>query len=122
MEPARVGQATAKLRHGLTEAKLRELQPGERASKVSDGGSGLYVVISPSGSRSFRYDYRLSGRRETLTIGRHVGAMFSKLTWPTAWMRHWRKLACFRHGHVLKSVQGGHGCPVVWFHAAFDFS
>lgn len=65
------GLASAKTRHGLTEAKLRELQPRERAYKVSDGGNGLYVVVSPSGSRSFRYDYRLSGRRETLTIGRH---------------------------------------------------
>jgi len=38
---------------------------------VSDGGNGLNVVVSPSGGRSFRYDYRLSGRRETLTMGRH---------------------------------------------------
>lgn len=71
MEPARVGQTSARARHGLTEAKLRELQLGERACKVSDAGNGLYVVVSPSGSRSFRYDYRLSGRRATLTIGRH---------------------------------------------------
>ena len=71
VERARIGLAGAKTRHGLTEAKLRELQPSERAYKVSDGGNGLYVVVSPSGSRSFRYDYRLSGRRETLTIGRH---------------------------------------------------
>ncbi len=71
MERARAGLASAKARHGLTEAKLRELQPGEQAYKVSDGGSGLYVVVAPSGSRSFRYDYRLRGRRETLTIGRH---------------------------------------------------
>ncbi len=71
VDRARAGLAGAKTRHGLTEAKLRELPPGERAYKVSDGGNGLYVVVSPSGSRSFRYDYRLSGRRETLTIGRH---------------------------------------------------
>jgi integrase len=70
----RVGQVSAKTRHGLTEARLRELQPGDRAYKVSDGGNGLYVVVSPSGTRSFRYDYRLSGRRETLTIGRHEPA------------------------------------------------
>jgi hypothetical protein len=50
---ARVEMAGAKTRHGLTEAKLRELQPSERAYKVSDGGNGLYVVVSPSGSRSF---------------------------------------------------------------------
>lgn len=71
VDRASAGLAGAKTRHGLTEAKLRELQPGERAYKVSDGGNGLYVVVSPSGSRSFRYDYRLGGRRETLTIGRH---------------------------------------------------
>jgi len=71
VDRASVGLASAKTRHGLTEAKLRELLPSERAYKVSDGGNGLYYVVSPSGSRSFRYDYRLSGRRETLTIGRH---------------------------------------------------
>ncbi|MFM2058249.1 MAG: hypothetical protein RLY71_2634 [Pseudomonadota bacterium] len=70
-ERVRVRLASSNSRHGLTEAKLRELQPGERAYKVSDGGNGLYVVVSTTGSRSFRYDYRLSGRRETLTIGRH---------------------------------------------------
>jgi Arm DNA-binding domain len=43
----------------------------ERTCKVSDEGNGLYVVIAPSGSRSFRYDYRRGGRRETPTIGRH---------------------------------------------------
>jgi hypothetical protein len=62
---------SARARHGLTEAKLRELQPGERTCKVSVGSNGLYVVVSPSDSRSFRYGYRLNGRRETLTIGRH---------------------------------------------------
>lgn len=71
VDRASAGLAGAETRHGLTGAKLRELQPGERAYKVSDGGNGLYVVVSPSGSRSFRYDYRLGGRRETLTIGRH---------------------------------------------------
>jgi len=66
MEGARVGLASAKARHGLTQAKLRELQPSERTYKFSDGGNGLYVVVSPGGSRSFRDDYRLRGRRETL--------------------------------------------------------
>jgi integrase len=74
LEQARAARVSAKTRQGLTEAKLRELQPAERAYKVSDGGNGLYVVVSPKGSRSFRYDYRLGGRRETLTIGRHEAA------------------------------------------------
>jgi len=71
IERARVGLASSRTRHGLTETKLRELLAGDRAYKVSDEDNGLYVVVSPSGSRSFRYDYRLSRRRETLTIGRH---------------------------------------------------
>jgi hypothetical protein len=71
VDRARGGPTSAKARQGLSDAKLRDLPPRERAYKVSDGGNGLYVVIAPSGSRSFRYDYRLGGRRETLTIGRH---------------------------------------------------
>lgn len=32
---------------------------------------GLYAVMSDGGTISFRYDYRINGRRETLTIGRY---------------------------------------------------
>jgi hypothetical protein len=42
----RLGLAGAKTRQGLTQAKLRELQPVARTYKVSDGGSGLYVSSS----------------------------------------------------------------------------
>lgn len=38
--------------------------------KVADR-DGLYVAVLPTGTRAFRYDYRLSGRRETLAIGRY---------------------------------------------------
>jgi len=38
--------------------------------KVADR-DGMYVVVAPSGLIPFRYDYRLNGRRETLTIGRY---------------------------------------------------
>jgi len=31
----------------------------------------MYVVVRPSGAIVFRYDYRLNGRRETLTLGRY---------------------------------------------------
>ena len=31
----------------------------------------MYVAVAPSGQITFRYDYRLNGRRETLTIGRY---------------------------------------------------
>ncbi len=57
----------------LTESKLATLKKAEdgKAYKVADR-DGLYVYISPSGSRAFRLDYRVNGRRETLTVGRHA--------------------------------------------------
>jgi hypothetical protein len=56
VDRARAGLAGAKTRHGLVAARLRERVPGERAYKVTDRGNGLQVVVSPGGSRSFRYD------------------------------------------------------------------
>ena len=113
MDRARIGLASARTRHGLTEAKLRELQPSEQAYKVSDVGDGLYVIVSPSGSRSFRYDYRLCGRRETLRDADRRGAtsrlrvLPSDRIWLTAWMWRWRRRACCWLGTVSMSVPGG---------------
>lgn len=73
VDRAHGGPSGAKARQGLAGAKLRDLPSRERAYKVSDGGNGLYVVGSPSGSRSFHYDYRPGGRCETLTIGQFRG-------------------------------------------------
>ena len=54
----------------LTDTQLKTLKPREKAYKVADA-LGLYVSIAPSGSKSFRFDYRLDGKRETLTVGRY---------------------------------------------------
>lgn len=40
--------------------------------KVSDR-DGLYVAVLTSGGISFRYNYRINGRQETLTLGRYGG-------------------------------------------------
>lgn len=53
----------------LTVTALKRLKAKERDYKVSDRDS-MYAVVKPSGVIIFRYDYRLNGRRETLTIGR----------------------------------------------------
>lgn len=52
----------------LNDMKLRSLKPREKLYKVADR-DGMYVAVMPSGVLSFRFDYRLNGRRETLTIG-----------------------------------------------------
>lgn len=54
----------------LTDLAIRNLKPREKAYKVADR-DGMYLVISPMGNRTFRFDYRFNGRRETLTIGRY---------------------------------------------------
>jgi len=54
----------------LTDRELGALKPKDKAFKVSDR-DGMYVAVLPTGTISFRYDYRLNGRRETLAIGRY---------------------------------------------------
>ena len=54
----------------LTDSALRNLKPKSKIYKVSDR-DGMCVTVSPAGTVTFRYDYRLNGRRETLTLGRY---------------------------------------------------
>jgi Arm DNA-binding domain len=54
----------------LTDTALKHLKSRDKAYKVADR-DGMYAVVKPSGAIVFRYDYRLNGRRETLTIGRY---------------------------------------------------
>ena len=54
----------------LTDVALKNLKPREKAYKVTDR-DGLYVQVSISGTLTFRLDYRLHGRRETLTLGKY---------------------------------------------------
>ena len=54
----------------LTDTKLKNLKSKEKPYKLADR-DGLYVLVSLKGTISFRYDYRISGRRETLTIGKY---------------------------------------------------
>ena len=54
----------------LTDTALKNLKPKSAQYKVADR-DGMYVTVSPAGTVTFRYDYRLNGRRETLTIGRY---------------------------------------------------
>jgi integrase len=60
----------------LTDTALRNLKPKSKIYKVFDR-DGMYVTVSPAGTITFRYDYRLNGRRETLTVGRYGPAGIS---------------------------------------------
>lgn len=63
----------------LTDTQLKSLKPQEKAYKVADA-LGLYVTVATSGTKSFRYDYRVDGKRETLTVGRYEEGTPSRAT------------------------------------------
>ncbi len=54
----------------LTDTAIKSLKPQKKLYKVTDR-DGMYVVVQPSGAIVFRHDYRLNGRRETITLGRY---------------------------------------------------
>jgi integrase len=55
----------------LTDTALKNLKSKEKTYKVTDR-DGMYAQVRPTGTIVFRFDYRLYGRRETLTLG-HYG-------------------------------------------------
>lgn len=52
----------------ISDAKIRSLKPKVKAYKVSDF-EGLFVLVKPSGSKSWRFKYRVDGKEKLLVIG-----------------------------------------------------
>ena len=52
----------------LAETKLRALQPKDRSYKVADS-RGLYVEVTPSGGKLWRFRYRVRGVEKKLALG-----------------------------------------------------
>ena len=54
----------------LTGAAIKALKSRDKPYKVMDR-DGMYLMVQPSSTIVFRFDYRMNGRRETLTLGRY---------------------------------------------------
>jgi integrase len=54
----------------LTDAAVKNAKPEDKARKLSDGG-GLYLLIKPTGYKSWKYDFRLDSTRGSHTIGNY---------------------------------------------------
>jgi hypothetical protein len=52
----------------LTDIKVRSLKGRDRQYKVADG-RGLFLVITPTGSKYWRFRYRFADREKSLAIG-----------------------------------------------------
>lgn len=54
----------------IPSSETSNLKPQDKLYKVIDR-DGLYVAVTPAGSISFRYNYSINGRQETVTFGRY---------------------------------------------------
>ena len=52
----------------LTVTKIRNAKPSNKAQRLFDG-AGLYLEITFSGSRYWRFKYRYSGKEKVLALG-----------------------------------------------------
>jgi integrase len=52
----------------LTALDVKQAKPVAKSRKLADGG-GLYLLINPNGSKWWRWDYRIAGKRKTLSMG-----------------------------------------------------
>jgi Arm DNA-binding domain len=54
----------------LTDATLKNLKSKEKPYKVTDR-DGMYMRVGTNGTISFRFAYRIHGRRETVTFRKY---------------------------------------------------
>jgi integrase len=54
----------------LSDTAIRKAKPADKPVKLTDG-NGLYLLLTPAGSRWWRWDYRrpISSKRNTLSLG-----------------------------------------------------
>lgn len=52
----------------LSDAKLRNLKPGDKQAKYFDG-DGLYLLTTPAGGKGWRFKYRIGGKEKLLSFG-----------------------------------------------------
>ena len=52
----------------LKEFQVKNAEPGEKEYRLSDGG-GLYLVVTPSGGKLWRWSYEFNGKEKLLSYG-----------------------------------------------------
>lgn len=52
----------------LTDLKIKNAKPRDKAYKLADE-KGLYLYLTPNGSKAWRLKYRFLGKEKTLSIG-----------------------------------------------------
>jgi integrase len=52
----------------LTDTTVRAIKPVAKPQKVADGG-GLYLFVTPNGTKAWRLAYRYNGKQKSLSLG-----------------------------------------------------
>jgi integrase len=52
----------------LTDTAVKKAKPGSRPMKLSDG-KGMYLLVNPTGSKLWRWKYRLLGKERVMSFG-----------------------------------------------------
>jgi hypothetical protein len=61
----------------LTDTSIRSAKSGEKPIRLFDGG-GLYLEVSPAGSKMWRLKYRFDGKEKRLAFGVYPEAPLAK--------------------------------------------
>ena len=61
----------------LTDTQLKNLKPQERTFRLSDG-EGLYIEVTPKGSKLWKMAYRFDGRQKTLSFGKYPATSLAR--------------------------------------------
>lgn len=54
----------------LNDKTIKAIEPADKPQKFTDE-KGLYLYVTPHGAKSWRYDYRVAGKRATVTFGKY---------------------------------------------------
>jgi integrase len=54
--------------NSLTDVKIRNAKPGVKPHKLFDG-RGLFLLVTPTGGKWWRFKYRFGGKAKTLSLG-----------------------------------------------------
>ncbi|MBP2569026.1 integrase [Agrobacterium tumefaciens] len=60
----------------LSDVQIRNFKPQASPKKLSDGG-GLYLFVTPAGSKLWRLNYRFNGKQQTAAFGAYPGVGLS---------------------------------------------
>lgn len=60
----------------LTDKRVRDAKPSEKPYKLTDG-EGMYLLVAPTGAKSWCMKYRFAGKEKKLTLGKYPSVSLS---------------------------------------------